>query len=135
MYQAGVVLDMPLDGAAVCGFGMPLNTSDFSIYFFVGGSIKSPLSLVIQAEAPSSSMRARESESNCRPGGVSSFAHVVVMAGMVSWRRRARWAFFLLRRRGRALRKQIVWYLRCIFKVVIAFNRGSVLQTIGFCIE
>ena len=81
MYQACVALDMPLDSAAVSGFGMPFNASDFSIYF-CGWLDK--VAFIVQAEAPSSSMRARESESNCRPGGVSPFAHVVVMAGMVS---------------------------------------------------
>ena len=126
---------MPLDCAPVSGIGMPFNTSDFSIYFCVCGSIKSPLSLVIQAEAPSSSMRDRESESNCRPGGVPLFAHVVVMAGMESWRRHTRGTFFLLRHRGRALRKPSGWYLRCTFNVVIALKKGSVLRTIAFSIE
>ena len=132
MYQAGVALDMPLDGAAVSGFGMPFNASDFSIYF-CGWLDK--VAFIVQAEAPSSSMRARESESNCRPGGVSPFAHVVVMAGMVSWWRRARGTFFLRRRWGRALRKPSGWYLRCTFNVMIALKKGSVLRIIAFSIE
>ena len=33
MYEASVILDMPLDGAAVSGIGMSLNTSDFAVYF------------------------------------------------------------------------------------------------------
>ena len=44
--------------------------------------MKLSLSLVIQADAPSSSMRACESESNCLPNIVILgllFAHVVVM--------------------------------------------------------
>ena len=33
MYEASVILDMPLDGVLVSGIGMSLNTSDFAVYF------------------------------------------------------------------------------------------------------
>ena len=46
--------------------------------------MKSPLSLVMQAEAPSSIISVRESESNCLPNGILDMlsSHVVVMTGM-----------------------------------------------------
>ena len=136
MDEASVVLDMPLDRAAVSCLGVSLNSSDLALYF-VGSSMKSPLSLVMHAEAPSSSISIPESESNCRPGGVSDvpFAQVVVTTGMDVWDNRSCGTFLYLRRRGPALRMPCVRRLQRTLKFVSMLNKGSELPRMNLIID
>ena len=99
--------------------------------------MKSPLSLVMQAEAPSSSISVRESESNCLPGGVLDmlFSHVVVMTGMVSWSKRSHGTFLCLRRRGPAPRGPCDQYLRCTLIFDILLKKRSAHRHIAFSID
>ena len=76
-----VIFNVPFQSASMSGFGMAFDPSTFRSTHF-GSSMKLFLSLVIQADAPLSSINVWESESNCllhafvvaRPLG-----HVVVM--------------------------------------------------------
>ena len=76
MHQAIVVFKVPFDcaEALACPL-MPLTFRSTRC----GGSIESFLLLVMHTEAPSSSIRAYESESNVLGDAILLFAHVVVI--------------------------------------------------------